>query len=180
MYFYKGLYTFSLLFLLNIAVGTACLAIGNPPSVVNSKQLNYGALTDTLFKVIKVIDGDTFWVEGNSRRFKVRFIGVDAPEIRNSTYKKKGYYATEAKEFVRCLTEGKFVRLVYDVQGRDRYQRDLAYVYLEDGTFLNAALLRGGYAMVATFPPNVRHVDYFLKLQRKARKEKIGLWAKEL
>ncbi|SJN38711.1 Staphylococcus nuclease (SNase) domain [Sphingobacterium sp. JB170] len=132
---------------------------------------------DSLFRVIKVIDGDTFWVEGRGRRFKVRFIGVDAPEIRNSQYKKKGYFASEAREFVRRLCEGKFVRLEYDVQSTDRYQRDLAYVYLEDGLFLNAALLQGGYAVVATFPPNVRYVDYFLELQRKARRKRNGLWA---
>lgn len=131
---------------------------------------------DEWYRVVKVIDGDTFWVEGNNRRFKVRIIGVDAPETRNSRYKKQGYYGQEAKDFVRNLIDGKFVRLEYDVQTIDKYQRDLAYVYLEDGTFLNEVLLQGGYAVVATFPPNIRYVEYFLQVQREARESRRGLW----
>lgn len=163
--------------LFRVAFGSACLARELPSSPCKRDRIMSDVVADSLFRVTKVIDGDTFWVEGDGRRFKVRFIGVDAPEIRNSQHKKKGYFASEAKEFVRRLCEGKFVRLEYDVQRTDRYQRDLAYVYLEDGTFLNAALLQGGYAVVATFPPNVRYVDYFLKLQRKARAMQNGLWA---
>lgn len=126
--------------------------------------------------VTKVIDGDTFWVDNGEEKFKVRFIGVDAPETRNSRYKKKGYYAQEAKSYVASLTDRKWVRLVQDVQSHDRYQRLLAYVYLEDGTFLNAELVANGYAVVATFPPNVQHVDELIQLQKEAREGALGLW----
>ncbi len=59
------------------------------------------------------------------------------------------------------------------MEQRDRYGRLLAYVYLEDGTFVNAWLVENGYAMVMTIPPNVRNQDVFLKLQREAKR---GLW----
>jgi micrococcal nuclease len=64
---------------------------------------------------------------------------------------------------------GKTVRLEFDVRRRDQYGRLLAYVYLEDGTFVNATLVEQGYGQVMTVPPNVRHQDLFLKLQREAR-----------
>ena len=127
--------------------------------------------------VIKVIDGDTFWVDDGASQFKVRFIGIDAPETRNTKFKKKGFYAGEAKEYVSKLTLNKQVKLVWDIQRMDRYQRALAYVYLEDGTFLNANLVENGYAVVSTFPPNVKHVDLFLKLQYDAREKQYGLWS---
>jgi len=58
----------------------------------------------------------------------------------------------------------------------DQYRRTLAYVILDDGNFVNAELIKGGYAVVLTIPPNVRHTDEFLRLQRKARRQDKGLW----
>jgi len=52
----------------------------------------------------------------------------------------------------------------------------LAYVYLKDGTFVNAWLVEYGYAQVMTVPPNVKHQELFLKLQREAREDRRGLW----
>lgn len=62
------------------------------------------------------------------------------------------------------------------MQKRDKYGRLLAYVYLEDGTFVNAWLVENGYAMVMTVPPNVKYQELFLKLQREARGARRGLW----
>lgn len=126
--------------------------------------------------VTKVIDGDTFWVDNGRDSFKVRFIGIDAPETRNSRWKEKGYYAQEAKEYVRSKTENQWVRLEMDVQSHDRYRRLLAYVYLEDGTFLNSSLVEQGYAVVDTYPPNVKYVKLFMDMQRQARDNNRGLW----
>lgn len=132
------------------------------------------------FEVIKVSDGDTFWInKGESKGTKVRLIGVDAPESRKTFKKEIGYYGKEAKAYLTDLLLGKNVRLEYDVDPSDRYGRTLAYVYLEDGTFVNAHLLENGYAMVMTIQPNVKHVDLFLKLQREARENNRGLWAEK-
>src|SRR5690554_3838723 len=99
--------------------------------------------------VTKVVDGDTFWADDGSKKgIKIRLIGVDAPESRNVFKKKKGYYGEEAKTYVSNMLEGQSVRLEYDVDSLDQYGRTLAYVYLTDGTFLNADLVKNGYAMV--------------------------------
>ncbi len=127
--------------------------------------------------VTKVIDGDTFWVDNGIEEFKVRFIGIDAPETRNVGRKKKGYFAAEAKDYVSKLTLHKWVRLELDVQEKDPYQRLLAYVFLTDGTFLNGSLVAGGYAVVDTYPPNVKYVDLLTDLQQQAREEQLGIWS---
>jgi len=134
---------------------------------------------DSYYVVTKVSDGDTFWVEkADGSREKVRLIGIDAPESQNTGDKKIGYYGKEAKNFLTKFLLNKRVRLETDVRPRDQYKRLLAYVYLEDGTFVNAHLVKNGYAKVYTVPPNVKHSDTFLKLQQEARKNKRGLWNK--
>ncbi|MBW2937539.1 thermonuclease family protein [Aureisphaera sp. CAU 1614] len=128
-------------------------------------------------KVTKVVDGDTFWVDdGSDKGIKIRLIGVDAPESRNAFKKKKGYLGKEAKSYLSNLIEGRSVKLEYDVDSLDQYGRTLAYVYLPDGTFVNANLVKNGYAMVMTIPPNVKYSDLFLKLQIIARQNNLGLW----
>jgi len=66
------------------------------------------------------------------------------------------------------------VRLEFDVERRDKYGRLLAYVCLEDGTFVNARLMEHGFAQVMTVPPNVQHQEVLLRLQREAREAGRG------
>ena len=124
--------------------------------------------------VERVIDGDTVVLVGGE---KIRYIGVDTPELGNPK-KKVQPYAKEATEFNRRLVEGQKVRLEMDIEPQDKYHRTLAYVYLEDGRFVNAELLKEGYAQLLTIPPNVRYVDLFAGLQKQARDAKRGLWGK--
>ena len=129
------------------------------------------------YRVTKVVDGDTFWADdGTKKGVKIRLIGIDAPESRKTGKKEIGYFGKEAKAYLTNLLTGKSVRLEYDVGRTDRYGRTLAYVYLRGGTFINAELVKNGYAMVMTIPPNVKYADLFLKLQIEAREHKRGLW----
>ena len=126
--------------------------------------------------VIKVIDGDTIQVccvAGQQET--VRYIGVNTPETKHPT---RGVepMGREAAEVNKKLVAGKTIRLEFDVEQRDKYGRLLAYVYLEDGTMVNALLVEQGFAQVMTVPPNVKHQDLFLKLQREAREARRGLW----
>lgn len=127
-----------------------------------------------LARVLDVIDGDTINVVVSDRMEKVRYIGVDSPELHHPTKGAEpgGREATEAN---RQLVAGEQVRLELDVQERDRYGRLLAYVYVGN-QMVNAELVRRGYAQVMTVPPNVRHQERFVKLQREAREQKRGLW----
>ncbi|OFY43234.1 MAG: hypothetical protein A2X18_09315 [Bacteroidetes bacterium GWF2_40_14] len=128
-------------------------------------------------KVTRVIDGDTFVILNNDGSDeKVRLTGVNAPESRNTGKKKKEEFGIESKAFLTKFLTEKKVRLEFDVQKNDRYGRTLAYVYLEDGTFLNEYLVKEGYAQVSTFPPNVKYKDTFIAAQRYAREKKTGLW----
>jgi micrococcal nuclease len=128
-------------------------------------------------EIAKFVDGDTFWVKhADGSQEKIRLIGVNTPESRNTGRTQVEYFGKEASAYVKKLLSGKKVRLEYDVQRLDRYKRTLAYVYLEDGTFLNAHLVEKGYATVATYPPNVKFVSKFQELERKARKAEKGLW----
>ncbi len=135
--------------------------------------------------VTRVVDGDTLVLENNER---VRLIGIDTPEIHESnklnrdaqrsgedasTIKKLGQ---QAYKFTKNLVEGKRVRLEFDVERYDKYKRILAYVYLENGTFVNAEIIAQGYASVMTYPPNVKYADLFLKLYQQARENQRGLW----
>lgn len=124
--------------------------------------------------VERAVDGDTVVLVGGE---PVRYIGIDTPELHHP-HKPVQFYAREAWEFNRRLVEGRKVRLEWDVDRRDRYKRLLAYVFLEDGTFVNGELLRQGYAQLLTIPPNVKYVDRFVALQREARENKRGLWGK--
>lgn len=127
--------------------------------------------------VISVVDGDAIWVELNGQREKIRYIGIDAPETSHPV---KGVqeYAQEAKAANHTLVDGKTVRLEFNVQRRDKYGRLLAYVYLEDGTFVNAWLVEHGFAQVMTVLPNVKFQDVFLRFQRDARGAARGLWGR--
>ncbi len=127
-------------------------------------------------QVVRVIDGDTIQICCIAgRREKVRYTGVNTPETKHPT-KGVEHFGKEASEANRKLVDGKTIRLEFDVQEQDRYGRLLAYVYLEEGTFVNAWLVENGYAQVMTVPPNVKHQALFLKLQREAREAGRGLW----
>lgn len=135
--------------------------------------------------VTRAVDGDTLVLENNER---VRLIGIDTPEMHESNKlnrdaQRSGQDIAAIKqlgrrsyEFTKNLVEGKHVRLEFDVERFDRYKRILAYVYLLDGTFLNATIIEQGYASLMTYPPNVKYADLFLKLYTGARQNQRGLW----
>ena len=127
-------------------------------------------------RVVRIVDGDTIHVRVGDRVEKVRYIGVNTPEIHHP---RKGEEpgGREAAEVNRELVQDRQVRLDTDVRERDRYGRLLAYVWVGD-TMINAELVRLGYAQVMTVPPNVRHQTLFVKLQREARAAERGLWGR--
>jgi micrococcal nuclease len=116
--------------------------------------------------VRSITDGDTIVLTNGE---EIRYIGIDTPE-------KSQPYFEEAKEFNRKMVEGKRVFLEYDKETKDKYSRTLAYVWV-DSLLVNAELVRNGLASVYTYPPNLKHRDYFCSLQTEARKAKIGIWS---
>jgi endonuclease YncB( thermonuclease family) len=125
----------------------------------------------TLVKVRRAIDGDTLELSTGET---VRLIGVDTPETKHPK-KPVERFGKEAAAFTKRLVEGKEVRLEYDQQRADKYGRTLAYVYLADGTFLNAEIVRQGYGFAYTRFP-FTYLEEFRRLEREAREAKRGLW----
>lgn len=125
--------------------------------------------------VDRVVDGDTLEVTWDGKTEKIRLIGIDTTETVHPT-KPVQEGGKEASNFTKEQLTGKTVYVELDVQERDQYGRLLAYVYMEDGSFYNAALAGEGFAKLATYPPNVRWVDLFKYLQTNARDAKRGVW----
>lgn len=153
---------FILLFCCGIAIG--CTPVDQPKPNGEMKAT-----------VKRVVDGDTFETTAGD---KVRLIGVDTPETVKPNHPVEPY-GKEASDYTKQLLTNQSIRLLYDIELRDRYGRLLAYVYLEDGTFVNEMLIRDGYARIMTIPPNVKHAELFLQAEQDAREKDRGLWAIE-
>ncbi len=152
---------------------------------------NAGALPPAVLSgtVVYVVDGDTIHVRLGDRVEKVRYIGIDAPEIPRPAdgdarvRRRRGSpffsHTPEAGDAARrlniALVEGRDVRLELDRQQRDDYQRLLAYVWVGD-TLINAEMVRRGYAEAMSIPPDFRHRALLLQLEREAREAGRGLW----
>lgn len=128
-------------------------------------------------RVLRITDGDTIHIEYEGRDERLRYIGVNTPETAHSPRGAEPL-GDEATEFNRSLVEGQTVRLVLGRDPRDRYGRLLGYVYLRDGTFVNAALIDSGYARVMTVRPNDRFEPHFRTLERNARNAGRGVWSR--
>jgi micrococcal nuclease len=125
-----------------------------------------------LFKVQRIVDGDTVVLD---KIGKVRLIGVDTPETKDPR-RPVQFFGKEATEFLERTLSGKKVRVEYDQTRKDRYNRTLAYIFLEDGTFVNSHIIEKGYGFAYTKFP-FKYLDKFRTIERKAREQKVGLWA---
>jgi micrococcal nuclease len=129
-------------------------------------------------RVVRIVDGDTVRVrlsDGSSER--VRYIGVDTPESVKPGEPVQ-CFAVRASEFNERLVLDRRVRLRVGRDRTDRFGRLLAYVYLveEPRRFVNAELVRRGYARTLEIPPNTDFADRFDRLERRAREQRRGLW----
>lgn len=127
-------------------------------------------------RVTRVVDGDTLKVTIGGRVETVRLIGVDTPETVHPT-KPVERFGKEASAFTRRAAGGRTVRLESDPANtdRDRYGRLLRYVFLPDGTHLNAAIIAQGYGHAYTRFPFAR-MEEFRALEKQAREAGLGLW----
>lgn len=123
-------------------------------------------------RVIKVNDGDTVTVVIGRRHERIRLIGIDAPELGQRPWGRK------AKEHIKEIIDrsNSTVIIEFDVQRRDRYRRLLAYLWTRDRHLINFEMLRDGYAVLYTFPPNIKYVDTLRDGQRQAREKRLGIW----
>jgi len=123
-------------------------------------------------RVVFVYDGDTILLKNGT---SVRYLGVNTPEIDHKGGKSE-FMAYTAKAFNQKLVKGALVRLEYDLEREDRYKRVLAYIFLQNGEMVNALLVRKGLAHVMSIRPNLKYRNLLLGCQRKAMKERVGIW----
>ena len=148
-----------------LVFASACTADGSTSSPGNSGN-NGGAIRGDSAKVSRIIDGDTIDVQMDGVRYRVRYIGMNTPERDQACYQ-------EATDANAALVSGKTVTLVKDTSETDPYDRLLRYVYVGD-TFVNAELVRGGWAENAVYPPDTKYEDTFHQLEVQARQANIG------
>ena len=129
------------------------------------------SLIEEVGLVVDVIDGDTIKVEIDGQVYSVRYIGINTPEVQHYEWMGK-----EASDANRALVMGKEVLLEKDVSETDRFNRLLRYVYLMDGTFINAALVEAGFAESIAYPPDTKFNDFFDGLQIQAQIDLAGIW----
>ena len=181
------------LILLIIVIIAGYLFNGELPAIFqtetqNNSQTQSQNTSDIISGVVsKVVDGDTAVINVDGQDRRVRLLGVDTPETVHPN-KPVQFYGKEASNFTKQSLTGRRVWLEYDKSPLDRYQRHLAYVWLERPASINektirrdmfnARLLLDGYAKVMIINPNRRYKDLFNKFQSEAQSAKKGLWAK--
>ncbi|MHB1357811.1 MAG: thermonuclease family protein [Anaerolineae bacterium] len=127
-------------------------------------------------RVVEIVDGDTIKVELNGQMYRLRYIGINAPEI-DTTDGKPEPYALEAAEANRRLVEGQTITLEKDVSDTDRFGRLLRYVYVGD-ILVNAELVRLGLAWAKAYPPDTRLQTDLYAAENQAREAYRGVWSR--
>jgi len=149
--------------LISIFLFAACLVFA-PADLVTALQ--------NQLVVSWVDDGDTIVLKDGRR---VRYIGIDAPELANDIHPDQPY-ARAARKFNERLVRSKNVRLEFDRERTDQYGRLLAYLYVEKDRFVNQIMVSQGYAWVLFRYPNDKYHELLLKAQQKAMSARRGLW----
>ena len=148
-----------------------CLALAAVAGGCDTADLERAAGTERRqATVTRIVDGDTVVLSGLG---KARVIGVDTPEV----YGGAECFGRRASAYAKRVLRGRRVRYRLGVEPRDRYGRALVYLWLADGRFFNAMLVRDGYATPLTIPPNVEYADRFVALAGAARRAGRGLWS---
>ena len=143
---------------------------------LKSDATSIGAVSPGFYKVIDFSDGDTIRVDMSGKTETIRFIGVDTPETHDPR-KAVQCFGLKAAEYTKNRIGKNAVRLESDPlnTNRDRYNRLLRYVYLPDGSLINADIIKDGYGFAYTSFPFSK-MDEFEKLQSNAKDQNLGLW----
>jgi micrococcal nuclease len=129
-----------------------------------------------LATIVSVVDGDTIVLSVQNQTETVRLLGIDTPETVHPT-RPIECFGPEASAFTKAtLEKGSVVKLVRDVEPRDRYQRLLVYLFLTDGTLFNQLLIDRGLARTLSIEPNTAFASQFASHESSARNRRVGLW----
>ena len=127
--------------------------------------------------VIRVVDGDTLDLDLHGAKVRVRLLGIDTPETVDENRPVQCFGPEASAQLAQWLPKGSAVRLERDQEARDRFGRLLVYLYrVDDGLFVNAALIEGGFATTLSIAPNTLRAREFELLRLQSQRDKRGLW----
>lgn len=170
----KKNFKYILIFFIVVASSFLFFLLDEPKEVQESNEIEI----QTPYKVNRVVDGDTIKVEIDGKYETVRLLGINTPEVDNPNTKEE-CYGPEASAYLKKLLDNQSVYLLADQQNKDRdkYNRLLRYVYMQDGTFVEEELLRNGYAYNYPYFP-FKFMKEFSDWEQEARENDVGLWRK--
>jgi endonuclease YncB( thermonuclease family) len=152
----------------------------NDPGQIKISPLKSSSIKEApaIYRVVEVIDGDTIKVDIGEKIETVRLIGMDTPEIAGPYNPQDDYFGPEAAQYTKQLLENQLVYLIPDPMqsNRDKYDRLLRYVFLEDGTLVNAKLVADGFAYNYMYEP-FQFMKQFDYLEKQAKEKQLGLWS---
>lgn len=174
---------FALLFALSL---TSCQEIPKE----NKNQNKFASEEKQIYEKAKfkyAHDGDTIWVDINGKDEKVRFVGVNTPEVAKDG-KPAEFMADEAKDFTEKTLKNKEIYLERDISDRDKYDRLLRYIWLEkpvdsptlediENKTLNGILVKEGLAYANYYKPDIKYQEYLEELEESAQENKLGIWS---
>lgn len=162
----------------NPEVKSAMDSVKENKSAESASQPNLAQTQNGLYKVVKVIDGDTIAIEIDNKTETARLIGINTPETVDPR-KPVECFGKEASNKAKGILTGKNVKLEADISSgeRDKYGRLLRYVFLEDGANFNKLMISEGYAYEYTYNAPYKYQDEFKKAEQEAKEAKKGLWA---
>jgi micrococcal nuclease len=148
---------------------------------LNKKESTATNISDYsgLYSVVHITDGDTIDIEKEGTKVRVRLLGMNSPESVDPR-RPTECYGKEAKNYMIELLQDKKVRLQLDAlkPERDEYGRVLAYIWREDGLFVNQDMIERGYAYEYTYKQEkYKFQENFKSTQGKAKERAVGLWA---
>lgn len=131
------------------------------------------------YTVSGYIDGDTFKIKVGDSEKTIRLLYVDTPELGIDNMPEEPF-AREASDFTKqALADSGQVRLTFDKELIDKYERTLAVVELKDGRILNESLLEEGLAKVLIVEPNVKMENVYKQTEQTAKQAERGIWSTE-
>ena len=171
-----------ILIYLCLALSLSSCDLENQPSKVEENQSSY-----VKAQVIQIIDGDTIRVTINGNIEKVRFVGINTPEIANRDHPDE-FMGPEAKDFTEKAIKDKDIYLEKDISDRDKYDRLLRYIWLEEPVAnpstddigkktLNGILVKEGLAFSNFYKPDTKYQDQLEALENQAMEKAIGIWS---
>lgn len=171
-----------IIYMISAALVCAVFLIGakdkfSHQSRARDSKIVHSVRSEIFYEVSAVIDGDTFVIDVEGRDATIRMLGIDTPEVVDPR-KKEECYGRESSKSTASFLSDRYVRLEFSPNREkvDRYGRLLAYVFRDDGLFINLELLKNGFAREYTVGKPYSRQGEFKEMENEAKNLSAGMW----